>query len=319
MWYVFIPLAVLLLLWVLLHLRTSRPDGIYVGKVHPIRRLVPYIMRDRQGATVYFDSAVDAELLVDYVKQAREAFGCDMTHVTVAAAAVALAENPAMNKFVSGHRFYQRKGRWMTFSMKRKAMDEKAKIAVVKLEMLPGETLRDLCGRVNEQIAHQRSGKRTRDDREYDLFGMVPRPALNLGVHLFKWLDYHGILPASFIEGDGMYTSIFVANLGSLEMGAGYHHLYEWGNCPLFLMVGRIEERPVVRDGEVVIRKILPVRYTFEERVDDGLTARHGIDTFVRILENPFEELGCLAEDGSDARPLDGTAEPLGAAAADGS
>lgn len=311
MWYVIIPLGVLFLLWVLLHLRTSRPDGVHIKRVHPVRRLIPFIMKRSSESVVYFDTVVDAEKLMDYIKETREAFGADITHITVAAAATAIAENPAMNKFVSGYRYYQRKGIWATFSMKRVAMDKKAKIAVVKLEMLPGESLRDLCARVNEQISHQRSGKRTHDDKEYDLFGMIPRPLLAMAVRFFKWLDYHGLLPGFFIEGDGMFTSIFVANLGSLKMGAGYHHLYNWGNCPLFMMIGQLEDRAVVRDGEVVVRPILPIRFTFDERVDDGLTARHGIDVVVRILENPFEELGCLKEDGSDARPLDGTADPI--------
>jgi hypothetical protein len=102
-----------------------------------------------------------------------------------------------------------------------------------------------------------------------------------------------------------MYTSIFLANLGSLDMDPGYHHLYEWGNCPLFMMVGRIQDRPVVVDGELVVRKTLHIRWSYDERIDDGLNARFGIESVKRALEDPFVFLGCLEADGSDARPLD--------------
>jgi hypothetical protein len=211
-----------------------------------------------------------------------------------------LAEVPTMNQFVMGRRLYQRRGTHMAFSAKRKQLDKKAKLSVVKLEIPETESFRDFCERVTAKIGVERSGDRTYADKEYDLFNMVPRPVLNAAVTLFRWLDYHNVLPHSFIENDGMYCSIFVANLGSLGMGAGFHHLYEWGNCPAFCMVGKVEDRPVVVDGEIVVQPTLHIRWSYDERIDDGLGARFGMDAISRVLANPFEELGCLADDDSD-------------------
>ena len=305
MLYVYIAIGVLFLAWVLLNLKTSRCDGILLRNVHPYRRLMQHIMLTRNESVVYFDDYVVADNLLAYLAKAKERFGADISHCLVAAAAIGLAEAPTMNQFVMGRRLYQRKQREIAFSMKREAMNKKAKIAVVKKAIRDGETFREFCQRVNEEINVQRSDKKTYADKEYSLFTMVPRPVLNWAVTLFRWMDYHNILPASFIKSDGMYASIFVANLGSLKMRAGYHHLYEWGNCPMFMMVGRIEEKPWVVDGEVVPRKILHIRWTYDERVDDGLSARFGQEAVSRVLENPFEELGCLEEDGSDAVTLD--------------
>ena len=304
MYIALIVLGVLFLAWVGLNMKTSRCDGVPLGRVHPYRRLMSYIMRTRTESVVYFDDYILAENLIEYVKQAKEKFGADISHCTVAACGIAIASNPTMNQFVSGRRLYQRKGVWLSFSMKRKAMDKKSKIAVVKKELRPDETFRQFVERINDEIDVQRSDKKTYADKEYDLFTLIPRPALNWAVSLFRWLDYHNILPGSFIHSDGMYASMFIANLGSLKMGAGYHHLYEWGNCPLFGMVGQLQDRPWVVDGEVVPRKVLHMRYSYDERIDDGLSARFGIDLARRILENPFEEFGCLADDGSDAPPL---------------
>ena len=49
-----------------------------------------------------------------------------------------------------------------------------------------------------------------------------------------RWLDYHNLLPPSFIENDPLYASAVIANVGSLDLPPGYHHLYEWGNCGWF-------------------------------------------------------------------------------------
>jgi hypothetical protein len=268
-----------------------------------------YIMPTRNESLVYFETFIDAEALLSYVAEARKNFDVDISHCLVATALVQLHQHPTLNRFSLGHRLYQRKGVFVTFSMKRKALDRAAKLATVKMSLVPGETFRELCERINARIGIERSGARTYADKEFDVFEATPRPLLRAGIRLVKALDYYNLLPASFIENDPLYTGLFVANLGSLNMGPGFHHLYEWGTCSGFMMAGRIEERPVVIDGRVVVRKILPIRWTYDERVDDGLNARYPLDTAERVLANPYEYLGCLRDDGTDARPLDSPPE----------
>ncbi len=293
----------LLLLWVLAEAKTSRPDGTLL-KTHPFRRLMFYVMPTRAESIVFIDVDVRAENLQQYMKVAREHLDVDVSHLLVAAASGALAENPRMGRFVSGRRLYARNQRQITFSMKRKKLDRKAALSTVKMSCPDGESFRQLCQRINAAIDVERSGTQTATDKEYALFDALPRPVLRLAVPILRGLDYYNLLPRFFIEGDGLYTGAFVANLGSLGMSAGYHHLYEWGNCPFFVMAGRIELRPVVEDGVVVARPILPLRITFDERIDDGLAGSHAIATLKRILEDPARHLGCTRADGSDDRPI---------------
>lgn len=299
-----IALAVVVGLWALAHVKTSRPDGEFIARTPAYRRMLAIISPGINDSTVYFDRAVDAEKLEAYLEQARPAFGANRTHLLVAAFGIGLGENPRMNQFVRGFRLYRRKGRWVTFSMKRKKLDRKAKVSAVKLEMKDGETFRELVERINGGIGEERSGRKTAADKEFDLLNVLPRPLLVAGERILQTLDYFNLLPAAFIRGDAMYTSLFIANLGSLGMGAGYHHLYNWGTCPLFIMVGRTEERVVVVDGKPVVKRILPLRFTYDERIDDGINAHHGIESVVRVLEDPFRWLGCVAPDGSDTRPM---------------
>ncbi len=293
----------LLLLWALANLKQSRPDGTLV-KVPPYRRLMFYIMPTRNESIVYFERAIPAEKLEAWLDGLPADLGAHVTHACVAAINVGLAENPRMNQFVVGRRLYARDGRFITFSMKRKKLDKEAKLSAVKLRMEDGESFADLCGRMNGSIKVERSGKKTAADKEYDLFNLLPRPVLEVAARLLRKLDHYNLMPAFFIDGDGMYTSVFLANLGSLDMGAGFHHLYEYGSCPLFLMTGKVEERALVEDGKVVVRRVLPVRFSFDERIDDGLTARDGVRSFVRVLEDPDTWLGHPTEDGGWSRPI---------------
>ncbi len=288
----------------LLNLKTSRSDGEYLGKIHPYRKLMLYIMPTRNESVVYYDDFARVDKLMAYVTEARKRFHVDVTHCIVAAVARGMQEAPTMNRFAVGHRLYQRKGVWITFSMKRKKLGKRAKLSAVKREIPKEQSFVELCEALNANIKVERSDAKTYQDKELGLLSKIPRPVLRFGVWLLNKLDYYNLLPASFIRNDAMFTSIFAANLGSLGMNAGFHHLYEWGTCPLFLMIGKAEDRAMVVDGEVVVQRVLPLRFTFDERVDDGLNAGIGIKKVVEALENPFELLGCLAEDGSNDHPI---------------
>ncbi len=53
------------------------------------------------------------------------------------------------------------------------------------------------------------------------------------------------------------------------------------------LGMGRVQEKPVVRDGEIVIRKILPLTLAFDHRVADGAQAARFVTELIRRLEDP--------------------------------
>lgn len=301
--YIILGLFVLL---TILNFKTSRSDGKLLTAHHKFRKMMPYIMRGRNESVVYFDSYINAEPVLEYIDKAREKgdLNVDLTHCVVGALAIGFHENPKMNRYVVGRRLYQRDGVHITFSMKRGKLEREAKVAINKLEVPATENFAELAARMNQNIQVERSDTKTYVDKELDLLMLLPRPILRGAVAFFRQLDYYGLLPASFIKGDAMFASGVVANLGSLNMGAGYHHLYEWGTASLFLMVGKVEEKPVVIDGEITIQKVLHIRYSYDERIDDGLNARFGIDSVKNALEHPFEYLGCLSDGGEDHRPF---------------
>jgi len=53
------------------------------------------------------------------------------------------------------------------------------------------------------------------------------------------------------------------------------------------LAVGRIEDRPVVRDGQIVVRPIMAVTVSIDHRVTDGVGAAAFLAELKRLLEHP--------------------------------
>jgi hypothetical protein len=116
-----------------------------------------------------------------------------------------------------------------------------------------------------------------------------PPPLLRCAVGAARWLNGWNLLPYSMIEIDPLFATIFVANLGSLGLDACYHHNFEYGTCPFFAVMGRLVETPVVADGgEVQGRQVFELKYTYDERVEDGFYCVAGLERIRYFLEeNP--------------------------------
>ncbi|MEW6113075.1 MAG: 2-oxo acid dehydrogenase subunit E2, partial [Thermodesulfobacteriota bacterium] len=53
----------------------------------------------------------------------------------------------------------------------------------------------------------------------------------------------------------------------------------------------RATEKPVVRNGEVVVRTIMPLTISFDHRVLDGADAARFMSHIVTLLEDPMRML----------------------------
>ena len=53
------------------------------------------------------------------------------------------------------------------------------------------------------------------------------------------------------------------------------------------LGMGRVQEKPVVREGQIVVRKMLPLTLAFDHRVTDGADAARFVAELVRHLSDP--------------------------------
>ena len=154
-------LVFVFVLWVLASLKTSRPDGVWIKNLHPYRRLLGFIQPKAGTSVVYFDEFVKADNLLKFIEETRESAHIDMTHCLVAASGISMIKNPQMNRFAKGYRLYQRKGNYVSFSMKRKKLNKKAKVSAVKVKIDPDMTLHDLNKKIQSKINVERSSKKT--------------------------------------------------------------------------------------------------------------------------------------------------------------
>ena len=95
-------------------------------------------------------------------------------------------------------------------------------------------------------------------------------------------------MPASVTEGDPFYGSVYLSNLGSIKLGAGYHHLANWGTCSVFCTIGQIKKRPFYNeDGIAQVKECVDIGLTIDERIADGYYYSRTVQLLKKLLENP--------------------------------
>ena len=268
-----------------------RPDGELVRDLPPTKGIVPYLMRGRNESAVYFEQQVAMRHADAYIREFNVAHPdtpITIQHLLMWAIAQILEQYPTMNRFVVGGRLYQRKDIWFTYSAKQ-SLKGKSPLIVIKRRFDPAEPFVDMVRDMQEQLREDKySGRIGPSDQEAALIlkfpGIVRRVILTVG----RWGDAFGLLPGSMIEHDPLYGSVFFANLASIGMDACYHHLFEYGSIGIFGVIGRPVPDPGSPTSGPDRRRTMTLRWTFDERCEDGLVAGYALKRCKQILEDPL-------------------------------
>ena len=271
----------------------DRADGILVRGESAVRQMIPYLMRGRNESVAYhevlYDISRTTAWLDQYNRQHPE-HRATLFDLFLWAAAYVAHTRPGINRFISGRRIYQRREVAISFAAK-KRFDAAAPMITIKLRFPHKIELFPAC---LERIAHGLEeachGPPRAVDRETQFALRLPRFLLRTALWGYRVLDHCNLLPGKVIENDPLYTSLFVANLGSIGLDRTFHHLYEHGTCSLFAALG-LPKRIVAcgTDGRPEPRHVWPVYWTLDEHIADGFYSAGCMRLLKSILENPGE------------------------------
>lgn len=261
----------------------KRPDATLVRDASSVRRFMPFISPRRNESLVYFSQELDVTDALAFVSERNAERPDDapvtLFHLILRALARVLEERPRLNRFVAGGRLWQRDGIWLTFSAK-KRFDDDGELTTVKRKVDPSAPLDAWVDHLLGGIREGKSDTKSTSDREVDLLLRLPSPVVRLLMGAVHAIDAFGLLPLGMIRPDPMYASAFIANLGSVGLEAGYHHLWEHGNCPVFCVIGRIREGADER-------KRVELKWSYDERTEDGLYCATSLERLRELVENP--------------------------------
>ena len=249
-------------------------------KPDPVHGIMPYLMDKRTEAEVYQNVILDVTELKEWVDNKNQELDFKYTyfHAFAAVFAKTIFNRPLLNRYIQGHRIYERKDITISFVAKDKMSDE-AEEKLIVLKIKPDENALELGKRMAIDIFNTRKEGTNSMDNSLKILTSLPRFLLRIVAKIIKMLDYYDKVPKSFTKGDPNYSTLLLSNLGSIKHDSCYHHLNNYGTNSIVITIGTIKKEKN--------RYIVDIGATLDERIADGFYFAKSIKLAQQIISNP--------------------------------
>ena len=274
--------------------RFDRKDGYYIKDADTMHKFFPYLLPNRVANEASMTELIDLTEVIAYLEKKNASspeFKYTFFHVICAAIAKTIALRPRMNRFYAGQRFYERKDISISFTAKRRLVDNSDEaLAIIKVDRdIEESPLEQIHNKIKDFVYSVRKEGNT--DGATDIMATLlkfPRWVVKFVIKVLRWLDYHGWYPDFMMKEDPYFSSVYVSNLGSIKMHATYHHLTDWGTNSLFVIIDEKQKRILFDDdGKPYVCDSIQLGITIDERIADGVYFANSIKVLRKLLQNP--------------------------------
>ncbi len=270
----------------------DRKDGRRLRTLYPMNAMMPYIMARRSDACNTFADSFNISKTDAFcrrkIKEGKPNFG--FLHVILAAYVRTISQRPAINRFVSGQKIFARNEISVIMSIKR-TMALDTPDTCIKVVFEPTDTVDDVYEKFNRAVVeNSQLGDTSSFDRLAKAMTFIPGLFLRWTVKLLFFLDYFGWLPRKLTNLSPFHGSMIITSMGSLGIRPIYHHIYDFGNLPVFLAYGaKRTVNELDSEGNVFKRKYIDLKAVTDERICDGYYYASAFKMFKKLVENPNE------------------------------
>lgn len=268
----------------------DRKDGVLLRELDSLHFITGVIYPNRCDNEAYISETIDLRPIDAYLEKKNAdgpVYKYNLFQVLVAAVTKTITLRPKLNRFIVNSNFYQRKEVSAAFVVKKLFSDSGAE-ALAFLHLTDDDTIDTIHDRIYEQVSFCRSDSVDSSTDSMDMFNKMPRWLGKLIVRIIMFLDRHGWVPDSLVATDPYYSSVVLSNVGSIKLKSGYHHLTNWGTCSLFLLLGQIRDKVVLRpDGTTETYPVADIGLTIDERIADGYYYAKSVRLLKTLLEHP--------------------------------
>ncbi len=272
----------------------DRCEGRRLRTLPPIYCVTPFIMEKRSDSQNYFSDSIDIDNAEALVRQLREQGykNIGLLHVLLAAYVRVISQRPALNRFVSGQRIYARHSIDICMAVK-KELSLNAPDTMIKVRFKPEQTLTEIYEKFNSVVeANNNMESSSSFDGVAKALTHLPRFVFKNTVRTLNWLDYRGWLPKFLLDVSPFHGSMIITSMGSLGIRPIYHHIYDFGNLPVFISYGAKRTQLVYdAEGNVSKKHFIDLKVVMDERICDGYYYASAFKMLKRILKNPEQLL----------------------------
>lgn len=266
----------------------DRSDGRRIRSLPSMNYVVPFIMKERSDASNHFEDVIDIHAIEEFLEEKHKAGFTDMTllHVVLAAYVRVVSERPGVNRFISGQRIFARNSIQCCMDIK-KEMTLAGEGTCIKVEFDPRDNVDNVYKKF-QVVAKNALAQTTGFDKTAKWFKGLPRFFFRIAMKTLYALDYLGLIPKKLLDVSPFHGSMFITHLGSIGIPAIHHHLYNFGNVPVFIALGNMfTDEATLPNGEKEKHHYITLKVTTDERICDGYYFASAFRKIKRYLLNP--------------------------------
>ena len=270
----------------------DRSDGRRIRTLAPMAQITAFFQVERNTCSNLFEESFEISHVERYIRQKRKEGMTDfgLTHVLLAAYVRGLCKYPQLNRFISGQKVFSRGEDIQYCMVVKKEMTLESPDTSIKVHLCRTDTAQDIYKKLNAAVESVKASQELDSgiDNLISYLNLIPSIVLKFVVWLLKLLDYFGLLPKFLLELSPFHGSLFFTSMGSLGIRPIYHHLYDFGNLPVFGAFGcKRRALEVQEDGSIIQKKYIDVKFTLDERIVDGYYYATFFKHYRSILRHP--------------------------------
>jgi pyruvate dehydrogenase E2 component (dihydrolipoamide acetyltransferase) len=255
-------------------------------------RIAAATWRAPSGGSLYGRLELDASAALAYLDALRAATGTNvtLTHLVGKGVGMALAAAPDLNARIVLGRRRQLRTVDVSFVVATRGGGDLSSVRIRSVDETP---LREIGRLLSERAAPVREGDDEDLGRSSGVVSRLPfpltRPALWVAGFVQSGLGV-GVPPLG-LKPDG-FGGAMVSTVASFGVEQGFGALVPFTRTGAFVLVGLVRDRPVVRDGEVVVRPMVDLGITLDHRLVDGAQLGPAVAVLRQVVEEPEAALG---------------------------
>lgn len=268
----------------------DRFDAKYLKDTDSMHFIMPFMFPNRCDNETFFSFKIDLTRVNEYIaiKNAdHPEYKYNLFQCLIAATLKTITLRSKLSIFIHDRKMYKRNEISAAFTVKQEFSDDGGEVLAF-IHSKPDWTIDDLHNELHRQLLKLKNKSYVDESTGVmDTFNKLPKFISRPIISAICGLEKKGMILPAMVETDPYHSTVNFANLGSIGLPSGYHHLTNWGTTSLFVVVGKAGRMPFYENDQVVFKDGVELNMTVDERIADGYYFSKSMKILQYFLQNP--------------------------------
>ena len=257
-------------------------------RISPWRKIALSTWRNQEEASIYGWLDLEASGIIKVMNDFKlEGKKMSPTTIAAKATAVAISKFSRVNGLIRLGRIYERRDVDIFLQV---APDNSGdNLTGMVIRKCDTKSLEEISDEIRDRVAKIRSGEKDDFSKTTKMLNRMPSFMIGLILRFMCFLNYTLNVWSPILGSPrDAFGSAMVTSVGMLGLQRGFAPLMPFYRCPIIIAIGKLEQKAIVKGGEIVIEDVLPVSATFDHRLVDGVGASHLLKGLKEYISEPY-------------------------------